>query len=251
VTEPLKGLLLAFVAAAAIAGVWLLDPIPQDPAFHDFADQRALFGLPHFWNVATNLPFLLVGALGWLWISRIASPMLVTHYRVLCTAIALVALGSGWYHHEPANATLVRDRLPMTIAFMTLLSALIADRISWLLGRALLWPLVVAGISSIAWWVRTEAAGAGDLRAYALVQFLPLALIPLILLLWHTGSLAARPLWLALGAYALAKLMEHLDAAVFAATGGLVAGHALKHLAAALAAWWILRAFQGGPARAL
>jgi hypothetical protein len=247
----LRAALLAAVAGAAVFGVFLLDPIPQDPAYHDFADQRALSGLPHFWNAASNLPFLVVGALGWLWSGRIASPALVTHYRVLCTAIALVALGSGWYHHAPSNAALVWDRLPMTVAFMALFSALIADRISWLLGRALLWPLVVAGISSIAWWVRTEAAGAGDLRAYALVQFLPMALMPLILLLWRDGSLAARPLWLALGAYALAKLTEHFDAAIFAATGGLVAGHALKHLAAALAAWWILRAFQGGPARAL
>lgn len=247
----LRGLVLAAVAAAAVVGVFLQDPIPQDPAFHDFADQRALFGVPHFWNVATNLPFLVVGALGWLWTGRIASPDLATHYRILCTAIALVAIGSGWYHHAPSNAALVWDRLPMTVAFMTLFSALIADRISWLLGRALLWPLVVAGIASIAWWVRTESAGAGDLRAYALVQFLPMALIPLILLLWREGSLAARPLWLALGAYALAKAMEYFDTAVFAATSGLVAGHALKHLAAALAAWWILRAFQGGPARAL
>jgi hypothetical protein len=207
--------------------------------------------MPHFWNVATNLPFLVVGGLGLLWTGRIASPDLATHYRILCIAIALVALGSGWYHHAPSNATLVWDRLPMTIAFMTLFSALIADRISWLLGRALLWPLAVAGIASIAWWVRTEAAGAGDLRAYALVQFLPLALVPLILLLWRDGGLAARPLWLALGAYAFAKAMEYFDAAVFAATAGIVAGHALKHLAAALAAWWILRAFQGGPARAL
>ena len=247
----MKGFLLALVAAAAVVGVFLLEPIPQYPAFHDFADQRAFFGLPHFWNVATNLPFLAVGAAGWLQIGRIASPALVTHYRVLCTAVALVALGSGWYHHAPSNAALVWDRLPMTVAFMTLFSALIADRISWLLGRALLWPLVVAGIASIAWWVRTEAAGAGDLRAYALVQFLPMMLMPLILLLWRDGSLAARALWFALGAYALAKLLEHFDAAVFAATGGLVAGHALKHLAAALAAGWILRAFQGGPARAL
>jgi hypothetical protein len=244
-------LVLAAVAAAAVVGVFLLDPIPQDPAFHDFADQRALFGVPHFWNVATNLPFLVVGTLGWLWAGRIASPDLAIHYRILCTAIALVALGSGWYHLAPSNATLVWDRLPMTVAFMTLFSALIADRISWLLGRALLWPLVVAGISSIAWWVRTEAAGVGDLRAYALVQLLPLALIPLILLLWRDGSLATRRLWLSLCAYALAKVMEYFDAAIFAATEGFVAGHALKHLAAGLAAWWILRAFQGGPARAL
>lgn len=239
------------MAAAVSAGVWLAEPIPQDPAYHDFADQRVLLGVSHFWNVASNLPFLVVGALGWLQSRKVASPELATHYRVLCVAITLVAFGSGWYHHAPSNATLVWDRLPMTVAFMTLFSALIADRISWLLGRALLWPLAVAGIASIAWWVRTEAAGAGDLRAYALVQFLPMLLMPLILLLWRDGSLAARSLWFALGAYALAKLLEHFDAAVFAATGGLVAGHALKHLAAALAAWWILRAFQGGPARAL
>ena len=133
--------------------------------------------------------------------SRIASPPLATHYRVLCTAIALVAFGSGWYHVAPSNASLMWDRLPMTVAFMALFAAVLADRISWVLGRALLWPLVVAGIASIAWWVRTEAAGAGDLRAYALVQFLPLMLIPLILLLWRQGSLAARPLWLAIAAY--------------------------------------------------
>jgi hypothetical protein len=182
---------------------------------------------------------------------RLASAALATHYRVFCTAVALVALGSGWYHLAPSNEALVWDRLPMTVAFMALFSALLADRISWLLGRALLWPLVVAGIASIAWWARTEAAGAGDLRGYALVQFLPVVLAPLILLMWRGGSLAARPLGLALAAYALAKLLEHFDAAVFAATGGLVAGHALKHLSAALAAWWILRGFQGAPARAL
>jgi hypothetical protein len=247
----LRGLLLLLVAAAAIGGLWLFEPIPQDPAYHEFADQRGCLGVPHYWNVATNLPFLLVGALGWLRAGRVASADLGTHYRVLCAAIALVAAGSAWYHHAPGNATLVWDRLPMTIAFMTLFSALIADRVSWLLGRALLWPLVVAGIASIAWWMRTEAAGAGDLRAYALVQFLPMALMPLVLLLWRGGNLAARPLWLALAAYAVAKLFEYFDAALLAATDGIVAGHALKHLAAALATWWIVSAFQGAPARAL
>ncbi len=54
---------------------------------------------------------------------------------------------------------------------------------------------------------------------------------------------------MAFGAYVLAKVAEHFDAAIFAATG--MGGHALKHLLAALAAWWIVRAFQGAPARAL
>jgi hypothetical protein len=245
-----KNLLLGLAAAAAIGAVLLLEPIPQDPAYHAFADTRALFGIANFWNVASSLPFLFIGLAGLLQMRRLASASLATHYRVLCGAVALVALGSGWYHLAPSNATLVWDRLPMTVAFMALLSALLADRISWFLGRALLWPLAVAGIASIAWWIRGEAAGHGDLRAYALVQFLPMLLAPLILLLWREGSLAARPLWLAFGAYALAKLAEHFDERVFA-LAGFVGGHAVKHLFAALAAWWILRAFQRSPASAL
>jgi hypothetical protein len=168
---------------------------------------------------------------------------------VYCGAVTLIALGSAWYHLAPSNASLVWDRLPITVAFMSLFSALLADRISWLLGRALLWPLVVAGIASIAWWIRGEALGRGDLRAYGLVQFLPMLLVPMILALWREGSVAARPLWIAFGAYALAKLAEHFDDAIFAAAG--FSGHSLKHLLAAVAAFQIARAFQRSPASAL
>jgi len=244
-----KVLLPIAVVAAATGGLLLVDPIPQDPAYHGFADARTIFGIPNFWNVASNLPFVLAGALGLLQSRRIASPDLATHYRVLSVAVAAVAFGSGWYHLSPSNPALAWDRLPMTVAFMTLLSAVVADRVSWLAGRALLWPLIVAGIVSIAWWVRTEGAGAGDLRPYALVQFLPMLLVPLMLLMWRGEGLSSRRLWMALGAYVLAKVAEHFDAALFAASG--MGGHALKHLLAALAAWWILRAFQGAPARAL
>jgi len=241
--------LLVLVAATGSVGAFLLDPIPQDPAYHAFADTRAFLGVRNFWNVATNLPFLFVGLWGLVRARHLASVELATHYRVYCGAVALIAFGSGAYHLAPSNASLVWDRLPMTVAFMSLFSALLADRISWLLGRALLWPLVVAGIASIAWWIRGESIGQGDLRAYGLVQFLPMLLIPLILLLWREGSVAARPLWLGFGAYALAKLAEHYDAAIYAATG--FSGHSLKHLFAAAAAWWIARAFQRSPASAL
>ena len=42
----------------AITVVFLLPPIPQDPAYHNFADQRTLYGVPNFWNVVSNLPFV-------------------------------------------------------------------------------------------------------------------------------------------------------------------------------------------------
>ena len=59
-----RGLFLVAVTAAGIAAAFWFSPIPQDPAYHGFADRRTLFGIPNFWNVFSNLPFVLVGAFG-------------------------------------------------------------------------------------------------------------------------------------------------------------------------------------------
>ena len=50
--------------AASLGGLLLLSPIPQDQSYHQFADQRTMFGIPNFWNVVSNIPFLAVGAAG-------------------------------------------------------------------------------------------------------------------------------------------------------------------------------------------
>lgn len=246
---PLLQSLVAAVSVLAIGGVFLIQPIPQDPAYHLFADRTQLLGIPNFWNVATNLPFLFIGLLG-LARRRLPDSKFGLHYRVFCIGVALVALGSAYYHFEPSTPALVWDRLPMTVAFMALFAAVLMDRVSACLGRALLWPLVAAGIASIAWWIRTELDGQGDLRPYALVQFLPMLLVPLILPLSRGGSLSTAFLWMSLGAYGAAKLAEQFDPLIFDATG-VFSGHSLKHLLAALGAWWAIRAFQKSPARAL
>ena len=143
--------LLGAVVIAAMVGAFWLEPIPQDLAYHEFADQRALLGIPNFWNVATNAPFLIVGLLGLTSLSRLPGTALCLPCIVFCVGVALVSFGSAHYHRVPSNATLVWDRLPMTVAFMALFSAVIQDRVSEQLGRVLLWPLVIAGIASIAW----------------------------------------------------------------------------------------------------
>ncbi len=239
---------VAAAAAAGIVGAFLLDPISQDPAYHAFADDGPLLGIPNFWNVVSNLPFLFIGLFGLACVGNLSDPMLGLHYRVFCVGVALVALGSAYYHFDPSTPALVWDRLPMTVAFMALFAAVLMDRVSTPLGRALLWPLVALGIASIAWWIRTEMAGQGDLRPYALVQFLPMLLMPVILLLSKGGSLNSAFLWMSLGAYGAAKLAEHFDAVIFASTS-VLSGHSLKHLLAALGAWWALRAFQLVPGR--
>lgn len=52
------------IAAVSLAALLLVPPIPQSQIYHGFADRQTLLGIPNFWNVVSNLPFLLVGALG-------------------------------------------------------------------------------------------------------------------------------------------------------------------------------------------
>jgi hypothetical protein len=52
----------AALAAAAVIGA--LPRIPQDPAYHRFADRRTIWGLPHGLDVWSNLAFPLVGLWG-------------------------------------------------------------------------------------------------------------------------------------------------------------------------------------------
>jgi hypothetical protein len=48
------------LAAASLVGLLLLDPIPQDPIYHLFADTRTLMGIPNFNDVFSNVGFTIV-----------------------------------------------------------------------------------------------------------------------------------------------------------------------------------------------
>jgi len=69
------------------------------------------------------------------------------------------------------------------------------------------------------------------------MQFLPMLLMPLMLLLYSGKGLRAPWLWGTLGTYAFAKVAEHFDAAMYDTTG-IVSGHSLKHVLGALAVFW-------------
>ena len=56
--------IIAYLTITFWAVIFLQAPIPQDPAYHQFADQRTLLGIPHCLNVISNLPLLLVGSVG-------------------------------------------------------------------------------------------------------------------------------------------------------------------------------------------
>ena len=232
-----QSMLLMGVGLVVIIAVAMVDPIAQDPLYHVFADQRPMVGVPNFMNVMSNLPFLIVGILGWRIIASNAetvTPATRLAWIVFFFGISLTAFGSGYFHLEPNNDTLVWDRIPMTIGFMSLVSIIISEYFSPQLGKRLLLPLLFVGIGSVVYWAHTESLGTGDLRPYAIVQFLPMLLIPLTIILYKTRSDLGRYVWWMIGFYVAAKVAEQLDDNLYS-FGTAMSGHTLKHLLASLA----------------
>jgi len=234
---------LVLLTALAISGVYLFVPaIPQDPAYHGFADTRLILGIPRFGDVVSNAPFTLAGLaglgalfLGWFRVPE-AEARVRLPYAVFFLGVLLVGPASGYYHWQPNNETLFWDRVFLTVAFMGLVAAILADRIhggrdsGWILAA-----LVAAGFGSVLSWSVGEANGGSDLRAYILVQFYPLLAVPLVLWLFPQGArVRTQFIAMAIGAYVLAKIAELLDGQIFALLGGALSGHSIKHLLAAL-----------------
>jgi Ceramidase len=216
-------LIATVLALSVLAFFRFVPPIAQDETYHFFADNHTVWGIPSFWNVASNLLFALVGILG-LWKLR------GVFNRVLFTGVLLTFLGSSYYHLAPSDARLVWDRLPMTLVFMALLACVVTGESDSRFGRLLLATLVTCGIASVLWWSVTN-----DLRFYVLVQFGPLLI--LVPALWFVRD--ARYLAAVLTFYALAKLAEFYDRAIFSNLP--ISGHTAKHVLAAMATYFIYR----------
>jgi hypothetical protein len=139
-----------------------MDFIPQDQAYHQFADTRRLLEIPNFWNVASNLLFTIFGLMGvrlYLWSSMKLS------WLVFFSGAALVGPGSAFYHYNPHDLSLVFDRIPMTIAFAGIFSAVVTDVFD-LKGEKLLLTMTLGlpprgGLIPLCrreyWWRRQES----------------------------------------------------------------------------------------------
>jgi hypothetical protein len=238
------GLFMA-VTVVTMAAVFLAPPIAQPLSLHHFADDRSLWGIPNFGNVMSNVPFILIGTYGILMV--VGAPVswaIRSIYLVLFAGVIFTGLGSAHYHWNPNNDTLVWDRMPMTIVFMSFLSATLAELVSRPLGTRLLGPLVALGVGSVLWWHYTETLGHGDLRLYFWVQFYPMLAIVLLLWWYYTPTVKAIiPIlvWIVVW-YVIAKLFEQLDFPIYRLIG--ISGHSLKHLAAAVSTWYFVILFR-------
>ncbi len=234
---------LAIVALIApwLAG-WFLPSFAQPQSFHDYADQRVWLGLPHAADVLSNLPFLVVGAIGLHFVLRgwrtngnaFSDQRAAWPYALLFAGVVLTAFGSAWYHAQPNDTTLLWDRLPMALAFAGLVAGILTDRAAQR-SFGLLVAFATVGAGTVLYWTAS-----GNLVPYLAMQagFIGTALIA-------TACIASRythanRIYAAAGLYAAAILFERLDHQVYARLEGWISGHTLKHLFACAAILSIL-----------
>lgn len=235
-TKTNNGILFAIVFLVIIS-VCAIKPIAQDVNYHYFADNRTVYSLPNFWNVISNVPFLVIGLSGMIYCFKLIGSRreeaLLVNKLFFFLGVFLTGLGSSYYHLHPDNDSLVWDRLPMTIAFTAFFSVVIGEFVCNKTGRRILFPTLLLGIISLIYWRMTAERGEEDLRFYGVVQFLPVLLVPLILVLYKGSKDLKIYFWLILLTYVAAKLFELTDVLIYEESN-LLSGHSLKHFAAAL-----------------
>jgi hypothetical protein len=220
--------------------------LPQDPAYHLLADTRICGPIPRAGDVLTNLAILAAGVAGVaLWRRVHVAADERAAYVLLIAGMLLTALGSAYYHWAPSDARLVWDRLPMTLVLAALLSFVLADRVDPAFARVAWWPLALAGVASVLWWASSERFGSDDPLPYLVVRVGAGLMIVCLLLLRRGRHSHAGWLVAAIGLDVVMTVAEGLDRPIFAATGGLVSGHNLKHLLAGAllgcVLMWLLR----------
>jgi hypothetical protein len=236
--------ILFFAALSLILAIVLYGPIPQDIQYHQFADNQSVAGIANGWSVLSNILFLFVGLLGLVALERNDSvdwdAGVLQISRLFFSGLMLTAFGSAYYHLAPTNESLMWDRIPMSISFMAFFCFVLAMHINKRTGIVLLWPLLGLGLASVLYWSYTEGIGIGDLRLYAIVQFLPVALIPMILVMFPTRSYQSSLIWLIISLYIFAKLLEYYDQQLYDMIN--IGGHTLKHMVASLTGIVFLKA---------
>lgn len=234
-------LLLAGIALALLA--LALPPQAQPDYYLHFADQRAWFGIPYAADVLSNLPFALAGLWGLRVLARVPAAALAPLPRLLVglffAGLLVTAFASGGFHWQPGTPGLAADRLAMTLAFAGALGLGAASYISGRAGALLALAVLLCGPLTV--WVY---AASGNLLPWALLQGGGMVLL-LVLAFSRPlpGALAVRWGGVIL-IYAVAKALELADHALFDATGQFLAGHSLKHVVAAFAAWPVIAALR-------
>lgn len=223
-----KLLILLLINISTLILLFTNQAIHQDPSYHNFVDVRPILGHPNFFDCLSNIFFLVISFIGFKYAK---TNKLSISWKAFFISIGLVAFGSYYYHFNPNNQTLVWDRLPMTLGFMSLITAVFCETFKLNNEKIILLLTNAVGVLSVVVWVMTK-----DLRLYYWVQLTPIISL-LIIGLFFSKNLNAKYMLGAFALYILAKVTEHKDALFFETLS--ISGHTIKHILAAVSVYFL------------
>lgn len=208
--------------------------IPRSPTHHQFADLRNLLGVPNTLNVITNFPFLVVGVLGLVLTLEggfftISSQAETWAWILFYAGIIGMAFGSVYYHLKPDNSRVLWDTLPMMVAYSSLFSSLVIERIGQRIGLCCMCALLFAAFNCVVYERIYD-----DIRLCLMFQFiLPLA-IAAAAFVYPSNYTHSRYWFSSIGVYLLAKFEAVSDKKLYRANNYVISGHSLEQLCLAL-----------------
>ncbi len=229
-----RGIFLVGLIFASLITLYFIAPISQDLAYHNFADKRYFFGIPNFFDVATNLAFLIVGIMGLTHCFNNREKNISLGWIILFLSILLVSFGSSYYHYNPTNSTLTWDRLPMAIGFMAIFALILGDYVHPKFESTLLMPMVVLGMASVIYWHFSD-----DLRLYAWVQFCSLGILIFVISLYKPKTFNTKLVVYAFIFYVSSKVAEFFDESIYQLSSSIISGHSIKHLLAGIGLYFL------------
>ncbi|KAK1550027.1 hypothetical protein Q3G72_012541 [Acer saccharum] len=179
--------------------------IPLSSHHHLFADMRNFFGVPNTLNVITIFPFLIVGVIGFVLCFQgsffnISFQGEIWGWALFYAGIAAVAFGSAYYHLKPDDDRVMWDTLPTMIAFSSLFSGFLVERVGMRIGLSCLIALV-----SVAFLSMDYARTFNDFRLCMTFQLIPCIAIPGLTLLFPPKYTHSKYWLYAAGVHLVAK----------------------------------------------
>ena len=228
----------------SIVALYIASPITQNPAYHHFADQRIFCGVPHLGDVLSNLTFILVGFLAFFksFKDKPRYEFQQFLFSFFCFSSICLGFGSAYYHWNPNDNTLIWDRLTMVFGFaVTFMDSMWRYQVFKQTMSASKFALCFfVFCASVIYWKLFN-----HLEPYVLVQFFTLLII-FVLALVNRKTTNSKPIFLMVGIYAIAKILEYYDLKVWLMLHEALSGHTLKHIAYAVALYYFATTMKKG-----
>ncbi|KAL5559433.1 hypothetical protein UlMin_035644 [Ulmus minor] len=189
---------------------------------------RLVFFFSFLWkNGVDFVGFLLLDRV-WKWVA-FSSRGELWGWALFYAGIAGVAFGSAYYHLKPCDDRVMWDSLPMMIAYSSLFSSFVVERVGLKIGWTCLFGLLFAAFLCTAY----ERAY-NDLKLCMMFEFIPFVAIPAVAFMFRPKYTHSRYWLWATGLYLLAKFEAVADRKIYNANHYVVSGHSLSHLCLAI-----------------